>query len=98
MRREFALAFLMAATAAFADEPQPAAAPERAKERPPLKLRLEETTPGAPRVTFEPREGASKVPGDTLPALGGQPAPMYDQRAKPGSKSSPFPADTNPGR
>jgi hypothetical protein len=100
MKTRLAFVLLIAAAPAFADDPAPSAVPpEPAKTRPPLKLRLEDATPGGPRVPFTPREDAAKAsPADTLPTLGGRPSPLFDQRGKPGAKNSPFPADTNPER
>ena len=99
MIRALALALLVGATPLLADDKAPAP-PEPAKPRPPLKLRLEETTSGgAPRVTFTPREGgAATKPNDSLPALGGQPSPAFDQRAPAGTKGSPYPPDSTGGR
>ena len=69
MTRTLALALLLAAVPALAEETK--AAPESEKTRPPLKLRLDEAVPVAPRITFTPREEPPKAPADTLPALGG---------------------------
>jgi len=98
MTRAFALAVLLAAIPALAEESAPQAAPEPAKTRPPLKLRLDDAAPVAPRVTFTPRDEAPKAPADTLPALGGATSPAFVQRPPPGTKGSPFPPDTNPNQ
>jgi len=103
MRTAIALALLLAVAPALADEPAPAAAPapaaEPPKTRPPLKLRLEDAPGAAPRITFEPRESSGNAPpADALPALGGRTSPAFEQKAQPGTKGSPFPPDTNPGR
>jgi len=101
MRIPLAITLLLATAPVFADEAAPAvpaAAPaEPAKTRAPLKLRLDEAPAAAPRITFEPREHTSNpTPPDVLPALGGRTSPAFEQKAPPGTKSSPFPADTNP--
>ena len=57
MTRTLALALLLAAVPALAEETK--AAPESEKTRPPLKLRLDEAVPVAPRITFTPRESVS---------------------------------------
>ena len=98
MTRAFALAVLLAAIPALAEESAPQAAPEPAKTRPPLKLRLDDAAPVAPRITFTPRDEAPKAPADTLPALGGPTSPAFVQRPPPGTKGSPFPPDTNPNQ
>ena len=96
MTRTLALALLLAAVPALAEETK--AAPESEKTRPPLKLRLDEAVPVAPRITFTPREEPPKAPADTLPALGGPTSPAFVQRPPPGTKGSPFPPDTNPNQ
>ena len=98
MRIPLAITLLLATAPVFADEAAPAApAAEPAKTRAPLKLRLDEAPAAAPRITFEPREHTSNpTPPDVLPALGGRTSPAFEQKAPPGTKSSPFPADTNP--
>jgi len=98
MTRMLALALLLAAVPALAEETAPKEAAESAKTRPPLKLRLDEAAPVAPRITFTPRDEAPKVPTDTLPALGGPTSPAFVQRPPPGTKGSPFPPDTNPNQ
>jgi hypothetical protein len=98
MTRTLALAALLAAVPALAEDTAPKEAPESAKTRPPLKLRLDEAAPVAPRITFTPREEASKAPADTLPALGGRTSPALEQRPPPGARGSPYPADTNPNQ
>jgi|SRR5689334_25215548 len=101
MKTSIALALLLMMAPAFADEPAPAAAPapDPAKARPPLKLRLDETPGAAPRITFEPREHSGNTPPpEALPALGGRTSPSFEQKAPPGTKGSPYPPDTNPGR
>ena len=98
MTRTLALAVLLAALPAAAEETAPKAASEPAKTRPPLKLRLDDAAPVAPRITFTPRDDAHKAPADTLPALGGRTSPAFEQRAAPGTKGSPFPPDTNPNQ
>ena len=98
MTRTLALALLLAAVPALAEETAPKEAAESAKTRPPLKLRLDEAVPVAPRITFTPREEPPKAPADTLPALGGPTSPAFVQRPPPGTKGSPFPPDTNPNQ
>ena len=98
MTRTLALALLLAAVPALAEETAPKDAPESAKTRPPLKLRLDEAAPVAPRITFTPREEAAKAPADTLPALGGRTSPAFEQRPPAGTKGSPYPPDTAPNR
>ena len=98
MRTALMLALLLGASPALAEDTEPAPAPEQPKARPPLKLRLDEAAPVAPRITFTPREEAQKAPADTLPTLGGQTSPAFEQRAAPGSKGSPYPPDSNPNR
>jgi hypothetical protein len=98
MRTALMLTLLLGAAPALAEDNQPSPAPEPAKTRPPLKLRLDEAAPVAPRITFTPREEAQKAPEDVLPALGGQTSRAFEQRAAPGSKGSPYPPDTNPNR
>ena len=97
MRTALVLTLLLGAARALAEDTQPSPAPEPAKTRPPLKLRLDEA-PVAPRITFTPREEAQKAPTDVLPALGGQTSPAFEQRTAPGTKGSPYPPDTNPNR
>ena len=92
------LTLLLAAAPALAENTQPAPTAEPAKTRPPLKLRLDDTAPAAPRITFAPREDAQKASADTLPALGGHTSPAFEQRAAPGTKGSPYPPDTNPNQ
>ena len=101
MRIPLAITLLLATAPVFADEAAPAAPAaaqaEPAKTRAPLKLRLDEAPAAAPRITFEPREHTSTAtPPEVLPALGGRTSPAFEQKAPPGTKSSPFPADTNP--
>ncbi|HYY62502.1 MAG TPA: hypothetical protein VE756_14055 [Burkholderiales bacterium] len=98
MRTALVLTLLLGAAPALADDTPPSPAPEPAKTRPPLKLRLDEAAPVAPRITFTPREGAEKAPADVLPALGGRTSSVFEQRAAPGTKGSPYPADTNPNQ
>jgi hypothetical protein len=74
--------------------------PAKSPERPPLNLKLDEPIlRGQPRITFGPRDGKGEQrPADTLPALGGNPSPLFDRpvKADPGSGASPYPKDTNP--
>ena len=98
MTRTLALALLLSAVPALAEETAPKDAPESAKTRPPLKLRLDEAAPVAPRITFTPREAAPKAPADTLPALGGRTSPAFEQRPPAGTKGSPYPPDTAPNQ
>jgi hypothetical protein len=99
MKMPLAIAMLLTMAPALADEAAPSRAPaaDPEKARPPLKLRLDDTTSAAPRITFEPRERTGNpTPPDTLPALGGRTLPPFEQKAAPGAKGSPYPPDTNP--
>src|SRR3954467_6620550 len=99
MKIWLAIPLLLATAPVFADEAAPAApaaAPaEPAKTRAPLKLRLGEAPGAAPPITLAPRAPTrNPPPPDMLPALGGRTSPAFEQKAPPGTKSSPFPADT----
>jgi hypothetical protein len=100
----FALALLAAAGSAAPQAPAPAPSsaqsPEpAAKSGPKLNLKLEEADRSSPRITFEPKDGASeKARPSGLPELGGRSSPALERPLAPGVRGSPFPEDTNPGR
>ena len=90
---------LVSATGAFAQSSTREQPPERpAASSAPLNLKLEEPTRGAPRITFEPRQGASdKGAASNLPALGGGSVSFErPPQSSSQSSSSPFPKDTAP--
>jgi hypothetical protein len=94
----FVPVLVLAAATAAAQEPAQSPQPE-AKTGPKLNLKLEEPARSSPRITFEPKEGASeKRPAESLPELGGRPSPALERPLSPGARASPFPEDTNPGR
>ena len=99
-----ALVLLAAAGSAAPQAPAPAPStaqsPEpAAKSGPKLNLKLEEADRSSPRITFEPKDGASeKARAGSLPELGGRPSPALERPLAPGVRGSPFPEDTNPGR
>jgi hypothetical protein len=92
---------LASASDALAQSSTPEQRPERpAASGAPLNLKLEEPTRGAPRITFEPRQGASdKGAASNLPALGGG-SVSFERPPQSSSQSSsgstPFPKDTAP--
>ena len=72
----------------------PAEPPQRAAtERPALDLRLDNPASWA---TVAPQR--RKDPREVLPTLGADARPIVPERPTPGSASSTYPADTNPGR
>lgn len=84
--------------AAQASAPEARAPEQAAKPKAPLKLRLDDATSAAPRVTFTPRQGeTTEKPGDALPSLGGERSRAFDESMRR-SSTTPFPPDTNPNR
>jgi hypothetical protein len=87
-----------------APEPKPAAqateskaaeakgAEQSPKPRPPLKLKLDDATSAAPRITFTPRDADKKDPAASLPGLGGKPSQAWER-----PPSAIVPKDMNPG-
>jgi hypothetical protein len=75
------LALVLAGTV-FAEDAQ--------KSKPPLNLRLDDSTSAAPRVTFGP-SSATQTKEDRekgLPELGGKPSSAFDKRLSNGTNSS----------
>jgi hypothetical protein len=80
------LAFALAG-AAFAEDAPKA---DAQKPKPPLNLRLDESTSAAPRVTFGPPSAAQTKEDREkgLPELGGKPSHSFDKTLSTGSNSS----------
>ena len=76
------------------EPPSPSKSP--AKDRPALKLRLDEMPGGRPRIGAGTAE---KEPAKDLPSLGGDARRIDPPRlSSERSESGVFPKDTNPGR
>ena len=75
---------------------EPKAPEQAAKPKAPLKLRLDDATSAAPRVTFGPRESEPQKAGDGLPALGGDRSRALEESMRR-STPPPYPPDKNPG-
>ena len=75
---------------------EPKAPEQAAKPKAPLKLRLDDATSAAPRVTFGPRESEPQKAGDGLPALGGDRSRALEESMRRATVP-PYPPDKNPG-
>ena len=90
------LCTLLAAGPVCAQATQEPPAKSPAKDRPALKLRLDEMPGGRQRIGAG---AAEKAPAKDLPALGDDARRIDPPAVSTGrSESGPYPKDTNPGR
>lgn len=91
-------ALLAAAAPAVPQASDPESPPRQERAEPRgsrLNLKLEDPAHSRPRITFGERDGGGEAAARTLPTLGG-PSISFDRPSglQPGSRSSPFPEDT----